>query len=86
MKLVVRLPLEFMRGGGAKNTLRRPVRSGQCNSHHRYVHGLRTKEVILIRKLAANMDKSLTDLVQQVGITKSIGYKFGNGDTPPPDV
>ena len=33
-------------------------------SHHRYVHGLRTQEVIIIRKLAADMNKSLKNLVQ----------------------
>ena len=33
--------------------------------HHRYVHGLRTKEVIIIRKLLSKLDKSLKDLSQQ---------------------
>jgi len=33
-------------------------------NHHRYVHGLRTQEVIIIRKLAADMNKSLKNLVQ----------------------
>jgi len=31
-------------------------------SHHRYVHGLRTKEVIILRKLVADMHKSLKRL------------------------
>ena len=31
-------------------------------SHHRYVHGLRTQEVITIRKLVAEMNKSLRGL------------------------
>ena len=34
-------------------------------NHHRYVHGLRTKEVMAMRKLVAEMDKLLKGLVQQ---------------------
>ena len=31
-------------------------------NHHGYVHGLKTKEVIIMRKLVADMSKSLEDL------------------------
>ena len=42
-----------------------PINQAFGKSHHRYVHGLRTKEVIIIRKLVADMHKSLNDLVKQ---------------------
>ena len=35
-------------------------------NHHRYIHGLRTKETIIMRKLVAEMHASLKDLVQPV--------------------
>jgi len=35
-------------------------------SHHRYVHGMRTKEVIAMRKVVAEMKKSLGDLVELI--------------------
>ena len=35
-------------------------------SHHRYVHGLRTQEVIAMRKLVAEMDKSLKDRIELI--------------------
>ena len=35
-------------------------------NHHRYAHGLKTKEIIIIRKLATEINKSLKDLVQKV--------------------
>ena len=44
------------RHGGASTG---PINQTFGKSHHRYVHGLRTKEVIAIRKLVAAMDKSL---------------------------
>ena len=44
------------RHGGASTG---PISQALGKSHHRYVHGLRTKEVIAIRKLVAVMDKSL---------------------------
>ena len=34
-------------------------------SHHRYVHGMRTKEVIAMRKLISKMHSSLKALAQQ---------------------
>ena len=41
-----------------------PINQTFGKNHHKYVHGLRTKEVITVRKLAAEMTKSLKDLVQ----------------------
>ena len=35
-------------------------------SHHRYVHGLRTKEVIIMDNLVAEINKSLKGLAQEV--------------------
>jgi len=34
--------------------------------HHRYVHGLRTKEVIAMRKLVAEMNKSLKGMARLI--------------------
>jgi len=51
------------RHGGASTG---PTHQTFGESHHRYVHGLRTKEVIIMRKLVAEMSQSLKDLVQQV--------------------
>lgn len=53
----------FKRHGGAS--------TGSMNqtlgkSHHRYVHGMRTKEVIAMRKVVAEMKKSLGDLVELI--------------------
>jgi hypothetical protein len=42
-----------------------PINQAFGKSHHRYVHGLRTKEVIIIRKLVADLHQSLNDLVKQ---------------------
>jgi len=42
-----------------------PKNQAVGKNHHRYVHGLRTKEVIAMRKLVAEMDKLLKGLVQQ---------------------
>jgi len=33
--------------------------------HHRYVHGLRTKEVIAMRKLVAQINKAMKDLANR---------------------
>ena len=33
-------------------------------NHHRYTHGLRTKEAIAMRKLVAEMNETLKDLLQ----------------------
>ena len=44
------------RHGGASTG---PINQTFGKNHHRYVHGLRTKEVITIRNLLAEMDKSL---------------------------
>ena len=43
-----------------------PTHQAFGKAHHRYVHGLKTKEVTAMRKRAAEMTKSLKDLVQQV--------------------
>ena len=51
------------RHGGASTG---PINQTFGKSHHRYVHGLRTKEVIIIRQLLAKMDESLKDLSHQV--------------------
>ena len=50
------------RHGGASTG---PINQTFGKSHHRYVHGLRTKEIVIIRKLLSKMDKSLKDLSQQ---------------------
>ena len=47
------------RHGGASSG---PANQTFGKSHHRYVHGLRTKEVIVMRKLLLEMNKSLRDL------------------------
>jgi hypothetical protein len=39
-----------------------PINQTFGKNHHRYVHGLRTKEVIILRKLVADMNKSLEGL------------------------
>jgi len=51
------------RHGGASTG---PINQAFGKSHHRYVHGLRTKEVIIMRKLVTGINKSLKDLVQQI--------------------
>jgi hypothetical protein len=51
------------RHGGASAGPKNPAFG---KDHHRYVHGLRTKEVIAIRKLAAQINKSMKDLSEQV--------------------
>ena len=51
------------RHGGASTG---PINQTFGKDHHRYVHGLRTKEVIIIRKLLSKLDKSLKDLSQQI--------------------
>ena len=50
------------RHGGASTG---PINQTFGKDHHRYVHGLRTKEIIIIRKLLSKLDKSLKDLSQQ---------------------
>ena len=49
-------------GGASKGPINQPY----GKDHHRYVHGLRTKELIAMRKLLSKMDKSLKDLSQQI--------------------
>jgi hypothetical protein len=51
------------RHGGASTG---PTNQAFGKNHHRYVHGLRTKEVIAMRNLLAEMNPSLKNLVQQV--------------------
>ena len=43
-----------------------PINQAFGKSHHRYVHGLRSKEVIIMYQRVAEMTKSLKDLVQRV--------------------
>ena len=50
------------RHGGASTG---PINQTFGKNHHRYVHGLKTKEVIAMRKLAAEMTKSFIDLIRQ---------------------
>jgi hypothetical protein len=47
------------RHGGASTG---PTVKAYGRHHHRYVPGLRTKEVIILRKLVADMNKSLKGL------------------------
>jgi len=51
------------RHGGASTG---PTIQAYGRNHHRYVHGLRTKEVIAMRRLAAQINKSMKDLSEQV--------------------
>ena len=51
------------RHGGASTGPTNP-KHGKC--HHRYVHGLRTKEVIALRKLATNINKALRHLTDEI--------------------
>ena len=51
------------RHGGASTG---PTNQTLGKSHHRYVHGLRTKETIIIRRLIAEMRKSLKNLMTKV--------------------
>ena len=46
------------RHGGASTG---PINQTFGKSHHRYVHGLRTREVIILRKLLASLTQSLVD-------------------------
>ena len=50
-------------GGGSTG----PTHQTFGKNHHRYVHGLRTKEVIIIRKLLEDMNASLKNVAQQFG-------------------
>jgi hypothetical protein len=47
------------RHGGASTG---PINQTFGKNHHRYVHGLRTKEIVIIRKLLSRMTKSLNAL------------------------
>ena len=49
------------RHGGASTG---PINQTFGKSHHRYVHGLRTKEVIAMRGLLSEIDKSLKKLIR----------------------
>jgi hypothetical protein len=42
-----------------------PISQALGKNHHRYVHGLRTKEIIAMRKLISKMHSSLKALAQQ---------------------
>ena len=50
------------RHGGASTG---PINRAFGKDHHRYVHGLRTKEIIAMRKLISKMHSSLKALAQQ---------------------
>ena len=50
------------RHGGASTG---PINQTFGKNHHRYVHGLRTKEIIAIHKLVKQMNKSFKDLIHQ---------------------
>ena len=50
------------RHGGASTG---PINQAFGKSHHRYVHGLRTTEVITMRKMLAEMNSSLKDLIKR---------------------
>jgi len=49
-------------GGASAGPTHQTVGKG----HHRYIHGLRTKEVIIMGNLVAEINKSLKDLAQEV--------------------
>jgi hypothetical protein len=49
------------RHGGASTG---PISQTFGESHHRYVHGLRTREVIIMRKLASEMAKSFKSITR----------------------
>jgi hypothetical protein len=42
-----------------------PISQTFGKNHHRYVHGLRTSEVITMRKMLAEMNSSLKDLIKR---------------------
>ena len=48
------------RHGGASTG---PINQTFGKDHHRYVHGLRTKEVVAIRRLLAEMNKSFKEII-----------------------
>ena len=51
------------RHGGASTG---PMNQTFGKDHHRYIHGMRTKEVIAMRRVVAEMKKSLGDLVELI--------------------
>ena len=51
------------RHGGASTG---PISQAFGKSHHRYVHGLRTKEVKTMRKLLSEMDTSFKELLKVI--------------------
>jgi hypothetical protein len=40
-----------------------PINQTFGKSHHRYIHGLRTREVVAIRRLLAEMNKSFKEII-----------------------
>ena len=54
------------RHGGASTG---PIKQEFGKDHHRYVHGLRTKEVIIMRKLVAEMNNSFKVIKTKSGKT-----------------
>jgi len=51
------------RHGGASTG---PINQTFGKDHHRHVHGLRTKEVVAMRKLLAEMDTPLKDFIELI--------------------
>jgi hypothetical protein len=51
------------RHGGASTG---PINQASGKSHHRYVHGLRTREVVAIRRLLAEMNKSFKGIIELI--------------------
>ena len=49
------------RHGGASTG---PISQASGKSHHRYVHGLRTREVVAIRRLLVEMNKSFKEIIE----------------------
>jgi len=51
------------RHGGASTG---PINQTFGKDHHRYVHGLRTREVVAMRRLLAKMNKLFTEIIELI--------------------
>ncbi len=51
------------RHGGASTG---PINQTFGKSHHRHVHGLRTKEIVAMRKLLAEMNNSFKEIIELI--------------------
>jgi hypothetical protein len=49
------------RHGGASTG---PINQAFGKNHHRYVHGLRTREIVAIRRLLVEMNKSFKEIIE----------------------